>query len=218
MDGALHPIHQRDWIHPSNTSLPIKCVCLHPSEEHQHWKVNHHPQVSLWQSMFATTQVRQHQHQKVQHHPWVSLWWSMVVISWSIGLLRGFTHQVWLPRATLSQERRPTNCGSKTDGGNMPCRTSNCRHQSGLRTQAHPLYCLLKRNQSPTTTRCAPLVLPWLTPPRTCWPSGPNWDAQQRRASHGQNKNGGGSGTSAPLIVTLTWGNSALCRAERWEG
>ncbi len=31
-DGALHLIHQRDWIHPSNMSLPIKCVCLHPSE------------------------------------------------------------------------------------------------------------------------------------------------------------------------------------------
>jgi hypothetical protein len=31
-DGATHPIHQRDQIHPSNTSLSINCVCLHPSE------------------------------------------------------------------------------------------------------------------------------------------------------------------------------------------
>jgi hypothetical protein len=31
-NGAIHPIHQRDHIHPSNTSLSINCVHLHPSE------------------------------------------------------------------------------------------------------------------------------------------------------------------------------------------
>jgi hypothetical protein len=31
-NGAVHPIRQRDHIHPSDASLSIHCVCLHPSE------------------------------------------------------------------------------------------------------------------------------------------------------------------------------------------
>jgi hypothetical protein len=31
-NGAVHPTHQRDCIHPSNTSLSINYVHLHPSE------------------------------------------------------------------------------------------------------------------------------------------------------------------------------------------
>jgi hypothetical protein len=30
-EGAVHPIHQRDQIHPSDTYISINCVCLHPS-------------------------------------------------------------------------------------------------------------------------------------------------------------------------------------------
>ncbi len=107
------------------------------------------------------------------------------------GLLRGFTHQVWTPWATFSQARRPTNCSFKTDSSVMPCRTSNCRHQCGLHMQEHLFYSPLKCNQSPTTTRCALLVLPRLTPPGTHWPSCPNGDARHRPASHSQNKKWG---------------------------
>jgi hypothetical protein len=31
-NGAIHPTHQRDCIHPSDTSLSTNCVHLHPSE------------------------------------------------------------------------------------------------------------------------------------------------------------------------------------------
>ncbi len=179
-DGALHPIHQRDRIHPRDTSLPIKCVCLHLSCEATPTLKGATPplgeslmvNVCLYPSEATPTP------KGATPPPDESLTVNGInkSVNWQSPLqwicysttLKGGVRQFWPPRATSSRVQRSTNCGSKTDGGITPCRTSNCQHQCGLCLWAHPFYRPLKRNQSPTATRCAPLVLPRLTPPGTC--------------------------------------------------